>query len=77
MVACRGVVAMGPTVPCLRSHQRRPGSLRRSAPYRPLVGCVLPLKPHRVVRWVRNSRCNESLRPGQHIGPGWCHWHRR
>ena len=64
-MAHHGVVAMGPTVPQLRSHQNRPRPLRRRAPYRPLVGRVLPPGPNRVVRRVLcHSWGNGSLRPG-------------
>ena len=65
VVACRGVVAMGPTFPRLRSHQHWPGPLHRRAPYRPLVGCVLPPRPNQVVqRVLRHGRGNGSLQLG-------------
>ena len=65
-------------VPRLRSHQRRPGPLRRRAPYRPLAGRVLPPGPGRVVRRVlRHGRGNGSLRLGRCVGPRWCHRRRR
>ena len=65
-------------VPRLRSHQRRPGPLRRRPPNRPLVGRVLHPGPGRVVRRVlRHGRGNGSLRPGRRVGPRWCHRRRR
>ena len=74
VVAYRGVVAMGPTIPRLHSHQCRPGPIYSHAPYCSLVGHVLPLRPDRVVqRVLRHGRGNGSLRPGRRIGPGWCH----
>ena len=78
VVAHRGVVAMGPTIPHLHSHQRRPGPHSCCAPYRPLVGRVLPLGPDLVVRRVlRHGWGNGSLWPGLLVGPGWCHRRRK
>ena len=74
VVAHRGVVAMGPTVPRLRSHQCQPGPLCCCAPYRSLVGRVLPPGSDLVVqRVLHHGWGNGSLRPGLRVGLGWCH----